>query len=189
MIKKPNGKWRICIDFTDLNRACLKDNFPLPRIDHLVDSTTGYELFSLMDAFSGYNQIKMHDEDEENTSFITEQGTYCYKVMPFGLKNTEATYQRLVNKVFKHQMGRNVKAYVDDMVVKSLMVDQHTSDLAETFTTLRKYNMKLNPNTYAFGVTLGKFLGFAIMQWGIETNPEKIQAILDMAPHRSIKET
>ncbi|XP_019055428.1 PREDICTED: uncharacterized protein LOC109115676 [Nelumbo nucifera] len=115
MVKKANGKWRICIDFTDLNRACPNDSFPLSRIDHLVDATIGYELLSFLDAFSRYNQIKIHVEDEEKTSFITEHGTYYYRVMPFGLKNAGATYQRLVNKVFKEQMGRNVEAYVDDM--------------------------------------------------------------------------
>ncbi|XP_019054094.1 PREDICTED: uncharacterized protein LOC109114991 [Nelumbo nucifera] len=153
MVKKANKKWKICIDFTDLNRACPKDRSPLQRIDHLVDTTTGHELLSFMDALSGYRQIKMHVEDEEKTLSIMEHGTYCYKVMPFVLKNTGVTYQQLVNKVFKHQMGRSVEAYVDDMVVKSLKADKHTSDLAETFATLKKYNMRLNPNKCAFDVT------------------------------------
>jgi hypothetical protein len=100
MVKKSNGKWRMCVDFTDLNNACLKDSFPLPHISALVDSTVGYELLSFMDAFSGYNQIFMHRFDQENTSFITNRGLYCYKVMPFDLKNVGATYQRLVNKMF-----------------------------------------------------------------------------------------
>ncbi|XP_010269798.1 PREDICTED: uncharacterized protein LOC104606351 [Nelumbo nucifera] len=172
----------IYIDFIDLNGACLKDSFPLPWIDHLIDATVGYELLNFMDAFSGYNQIKMHPEDEEKTPFITEHDTYCYKVMPFGLKNAGATYQCLVNKVFKNQMGRNVEAYVDDIVVKSQKAKAHTLDLDETFDTLRKFNMKLNPNKCAFNVTSGKFLGFFITQRDIETNPNKMQAILDMAP-------
>ncbi|XP_023891886.1 uncharacterized protein LOC112003895 [Quercus suber] len=92
MIKKSNGKWRMCIDFTDLNKACPKDSFPLPRIDQLVDSTAGHKLLSFMDTFSGYNQILMDEDDQEKTSFVTNQGLYCNKVMPFGLKNTEATY-------------------------------------------------------------------------------------------------
>ena len=103
MVKKSNGKWRMCIDFTDLNRACPKDSYPLPRIDTLVDSTTRHELLNFMDAFSGYNQIKMKEEDQEKTSFVTSQGLFCYKVMPFGLKNAGATYQRLMNKMFAHQ--------------------------------------------------------------------------------------
>ncbi|KAL5567230.1 hypothetical protein UlMin_030394 [Ulmus minor] len=88
-----NGNWRVCVDFTDLNKACPKDNFPLPRIDQLVDATAGHELLSFMDAYSGYNQIRMHQPDQEHTAFLTDQGLYCYKVMPFGLKNAGATYQ------------------------------------------------------------------------------------------------
>ena len=100
MVKKANGKWRMCIDFTDLKSACLKDSFPLPRIDQLMDSIAGYKLFTFMDAFSRYNQIQMAEEDQEKTTFITSQGLYCYRVMPFGLKNAGVTYQRLVNQMF-----------------------------------------------------------------------------------------
>ena len=101
MVKKANGKWRMCVDFTNPNQACLKDSFPLPRIDQLVDSTAGHKLLTFMGAFSGYNQILMAEEDQEKTAFITSQGLYCYRVMPFGLKNAGATYQRLVNQMFK----------------------------------------------------------------------------------------
>ena len=100
MVKKANGKWRMCVDFTDLNKACPKDSYPLPRVDILVDSTARHQLLSFMDAFSGYNQIRMHEVDQEKTSFVTSQGLFCYKVMPFGLKNAGATYQRLMNKMF-----------------------------------------------------------------------------------------
>ena len=97
MVKKANGKWRMSVDFTNLNQACPKDSFSLPRIDQLVDSTTGHKLLTFMDAFSGYNQIQMAEEDQEKTAFITSQGLYYYQVMSFGLKNAGATYQRLVN--------------------------------------------------------------------------------------------
>ena len=108
MVKKSNGKWMMCVDFMDLNRACPKDNYPLLRIDTLVDSTARHDLLSFMDAFSGYNQIKVNEEDQEKTSFVTSQGLFCYKVMPFELKNAGAMYQRLMNKMFMHQIGRNV---------------------------------------------------------------------------------
>ena len=101
MVKKANGKWRMCVDFTNLNKAFPKDSYPLPHIDQLVDSTASHQLLSFMDAFSRYNQIKMHDSDQEKMSFITSQGLFCYKVMPFGLKNARATYQWLVNKMFQ----------------------------------------------------------------------------------------
>ena len=97
MAKKANEKWRMCIDFTDLNSACSKDSFPLPRIDQLVDSTTRHKLLTFVDAFSEYNQIQMTEEDQEKTAFNTSQRLYYYRVMPFGLKNAGATYQRLVN--------------------------------------------------------------------------------------------
>ena len=109
LVKKANGKWQLCIDLTDVNRACPKDSFPLPRIDLIVDATAGHELLSFMDAFSGYNQINMYPDDQEKTSFVTAQGTYCYRVMPFGLKNAGATYQRLVNRMFQKQIGTTVE--------------------------------------------------------------------------------
>ncbi|XP_057962309.1 uncharacterized protein LOC131153877 [Malania oleifera] len=138
LVGKSNGKWHTYIDFTDLNKACSKDNFPLPRIDQLVDSTSRHEFLSFMDAYSGYNQILMHRANEEKTSFITERGLYCYRVMPFGLKNAGATYQRLVNRIFKDQFGKMMDEYVDDMLVKSLKVEEHYKDLREMFELLRR---------------------------------------------------
>ena len=102
MVKKVNGKWRMCVNFTDLNKACPKDSYPLPRFDILVDSTARHQLLSFIGAFSGYNQIKLAKTDQEKTSFVTNQGLFCYKVMPFELKNVGATYQRLMNKMFTH---------------------------------------------------------------------------------------
>ena len=157
-----NGKWTMCVDFTDLNGACPKDSYPLPRIDTLVDSTARHELLSFMNAFSGYNQIRMEETDQEKTSFVTSQGPFCYKIMPFRLKNAGVMYQRLMNKMFVHQIGRNVQVYIDNMLVKSVQEDDHLSDLRETFDTLQTYNMKLNPSKCAFRVTAGKFLGFMV---------------------------
>lgn len=187
LVKKANRKWRMCVDFTDLNKACSKDSFPLPRIDQLVDSTSRHKLLTFMDAFSGYNQIKMAKEDQEKTALIISQGLYCYKVMPFGLKNAGVTYQRLVNKMFSKQIGRNMEVYVDDMLVKSREEIAHLDDLKETFTTLREYQMKLNPNKCAFGVALGKFLGFMVSQRGIEANLEKERTILNMTSPKIVK--
>ena len=160
----------------------------MSRIDQLVDFTAGHKLLSFMDAFSRYNKIKMDEADQEKTSFITSQGLFRYKMMPFGLKNAGATYQRLVNHMFRPQIGRNVEVYVKNMLVKSLDERKHLEDLQETFDTFRQYDMKLNPSKCAFGVSSGKFLGFMVLHRGIEANPDKIQAILDMKPPRSIKE-
>ena len=152
LIKKANCKWRLCIDFTDINRACPKDSFPLPRIDLIVDTKTGHELLIFMDAFSGYNQISMDPSNQEKTSFVTSQGTYCYGVMPFGLKNAGATYQRLVNKMFQKKIGASMEVYIDDMLIKSVKAELHITHLAEAFQILKSYNMKLNPAKCAFGV-------------------------------------
>ena len=188
LVKKANGKWRLCIDFTDINKACPKDIFPFPRTDLIVDATAGQELLSFMDAFFGYNQISMDPNDQENTSFVIAQGTYCYRVMPFGLKNAGATYQRLVNRMFQKQISATMEVYIDDMLVKSTTADLHIAHLSEAFQILRNYNMKLNPGKCAFGVSAGKFMGFIVNHRGIEENPDKIKAMLDMPSPSRIKE-
>ncbi|XP_059654681.1 uncharacterized protein LOC132301448 [Cornus florida] len=145
LVKKANGKWRLCVDFTDLNKACPNDSFPLPRIDMLVEGTAEHELLSFMDAYFGYNQISMYTSDREKMAFITDRGLYCYKVMLFGLKNAGATYQRLVNAMFKHQIGRNMEVYVDDMLVKSLKAEDHLTDLCLPFFRVLRKALKWTP--------------------------------------------
>nr|KYP55078.1 Retrovirus-related Pol polyprotein from transposon 297 family [Cajanus cajan] len=188
MVKKSNGKWRMCTDYTNLNKACPKDAYPLPNIDRLVDGAFGHKFLSFLDAYSGYNQIRMHLQDEEKIAFITETANYCYRVMPFGLKNAGATYQRLMNKIFSDHIGRSMEVYVDDMVVKSGDVSAHAQDLTEVFQALRHHQMRLNLEKCVFGVSGGKFLGFMLSNRGIEANPDKCQAILDMKSPGNLKE-
>ena len=128
----------------------------MPRIDQIIDSTAGSELLCFLDAYSGYHQIRLEEDDELKTSFITPFGVFCYKTMPFGLKNAGATYQRCTQNCFKEQIGRNVQAYVDDVVIKSQQADSLINDLTETFNNLRKYKMKLNPGKCVFGVPADK---------------------------------
>ena len=130
----------------------------------------------------------MDPDDQEKTSFVTGQGTYCYRVMPFGLKSAGATYQRVVNRMFQKQIGTSMEVYIDDMLVKSTTAELHMAHLFEAFQILREYNMKLNPAKCAFGVSAGKFLGFIVNNRGIEANPDKIKVVLDMPPPSSIKE-
>ncbi|PKA60509.1 RNA-directed DNA polymerase like [Apostasia shenzhenica] len=167
----------MCVDFRTLNQACPKDAYPLPRIDTMVDRTFGYEVMSFLDAFSGYHQIRMTKEDEEKTAFTTDYGTHCYNVMPFGLKNAGATYQRMIDE-----------AYVDDILVKSKTLTEHLSDLRETLDTLRRYNLKLNPAKCTFDAASGNFLGYLVSARGIEANPDKISTILNMPSPRTAKE-
>ena len=141
-----------------------------------------------MDAFSGYNQISMDPDDQDKTSFVTGQETYCYRVMPFGLKNAGATYQRLVNRMFQKQIGSSMEVYIDDMLVKSTTAELHIAHLSKAFHILREYNMKLNPAKCAFRVSARKFLGFIVNNRGIEANPNKIKVVLDMPPPSNIKE-
>jgi hypothetical protein len=180
MVKKANGKWRMCIDFTDLNKACPKDEFPLLRIDSLVDAAASSELMSLLDCYSGYHQIWMMKEDEPKTSFITPSGTYCYLRMPEGLKNAGGSFSRMTAKVLHSQIGRNVLTYVDDIIVKSMKQENHIADLQETFANFKQAGLKLNPEKCVFGVKKGKFLGCSVSTKGIEANPSKIEAILRM---------
>ena len=155
VVKKKNGKWRICIDFTNLNEASPKDSYPLSKIDQLVDATAGYERMSFLDAYFGYNHIKMNENDRIHTTFITKRGLYCYKVMPFGLKNAGTTYQRLINRMFSEHIGKKVEAYIDDMVIKSKKLKDHAKDMEELFEVFRKFRMKLNPLKCVFGVSSG----------------------------------
>ena len=178
----------MCVDFTNLNKACPKDSYPFPQIDHLVDLTTGHQLLSFMDVFFGYNQVKLEESNQEKTSFVISQGFFYYKVMRFELKNAGATYQRLVNKMFVRLIKQNFEVYVDDILVKSKEEDHHLNDLKETFETLCLCGMKLNPSKCVFEVSSGKFLGFMISQQGVEANPDKIQAILEMNPLKNVKE-
>ncbi|KAL0319759.1 UNVERIFIED_CONTAM: putative enzymatic polyprotein [Sesamum radiatum] len=142
----------MCIDFKDLNKAYPKDFYPLLRIDQLVDSSSSCELLSMMDASQGYHQIMLAPEDSKKVNFISSSGTFYYVAMPFKLKNAGATYQRLVDKIFGPQIGRNIEVYVDDMLVKSKTAEDHIANLEETFAVLRKYRLKLNRAKCAFGV-------------------------------------
>uniref|UniRef100_A0A2N9EXI5 Integrase catalytic domain-containing protein n=1 Tax=Fagus sylvatica TaxID=28930 RepID=A0A2N9EXI5_FAGSY len=159
-VPKKDGKVRMCVDYRDLNRASPKDNFPLPHIDTLVDNTATNVVFSFMDGFSGYNQIKMAEEDKSKTAFITHWGTFVYDVMPFGLKNAGATYQRAMVTLFHDMIHHEIE----------------------------KYQLRLNPNKCAFGVTSGKLLGFIVSGRGIEIDPAKVQAIRSMPAPKTEKE-
>ncbi|KAK1678802.1 hypothetical protein QYE76_039650 [Lolium multiflorum] len=163
--------WRMCIDYTNLNKACPRDPFPLPRIDQVIDSTAGCELLSFLDAYSGFHQIPLKKEDQIKTAFITPHGAYCYVTMPFGLRNAGATYQRCMQKCLFDQIGKNVQVYVDDIVIKTKVKDTLIDDIRQTFDNLRRFRMKLNPAKCTFGVPAGKLLGFLVSSRGIEVNP------------------
>ena len=186
--EKEEWKMESCIDFTDLNKACPKYPFPLPQIDQLVDSASGHAQLSFLDAFQGYHQIPMSVANQEKTAFITPRGAYCYKVMPFGLKNVGATYQRMVTKMFGHLIGKTVEVYIDDMLIKSLRDEDHAADPLQVFDTLRESHLRLNASKCTFGVGSGKFLSYMVSRRGIKANLDQIAALVELVKPRSIKQ-
>jgi hypothetical protein len=177
LVEESDGSWWMCIDYTSLNKVYPKDEYPLSRICQIVDSTTSCELLSFLDVYSGYHQISLVVDDEEKIAFITPFRIFCYTKMTFELKNGGATYQKCIHIVLEPQIGRNVKAYIDNIVVKSKKQDDLLDDLKETFNNLHKYNMMLNPIKYIFGVSSGKLLNYMVSSWGIDANPKKVEAI------------
>ena len=186
VVKKKSEKWRVCVDFTDLNKAYPKDLFPMPRIDQLVNVIAGHPQISFLDAFQGYHQIPLTVDDQEKTAFVTPIGNYHYKVMSFDLKNARSTYERMTTRMFEPQLGKSIKVYIDDMVVKNKVVPEHVKDLGDIFEILRRHKLHLNTSKCSFGVGSSKFLGYMITHKGIEVNslqsprnPKKVQGLLE----------
>jgi hypothetical protein len=188
MVCKKNGKWQMCTNITDLNKCCPKDDFPLTRIDQIIDSTVGSDIMALLDYFSVYHQIWLHRDDEEKSSFITSFGTYCYMRMPEGLRNAGPTFCRMMKAALKDQVGRNLLSYVDDIKVASKKKASYNSDLLETFANMHEAELKLNPDKCVFGVTWGKVLVCLVSTKGIKANLDKIKAVLQMQPLQIRKE-
>ena len=176
------------MDFRNLNRACPKDKFSLLNMDLLIDSTTGSAMFSFMDWFSGYNQIRMAPREAEKTAFRTPMDNFYYTVIPFGLKNASATYQRVMTAIFHDMMHQELEDYVDDIVVKSRRREEHFHMLKMVFERCRAFKLRMNPLKCAFGVSSGKFLGFLVHNRGIDVDPAKATAIATMRPPDTVKE-
>jgi hypothetical protein len=173
VLKKNKVDWRMCVDYTDLNKHYPKDPFGLLRIDQVVDSIVGCSILSFLDCYSGYHQISLAKEDDEKTAFITPFGAFCYTSMPFGLKNARATYQRAIQTCLANHWGKRVEAYVDDVVIKIENLENFIEDLQLVFNSMRRYQWKLNLEKCVFGVPAGKLLGFIVSHQGIEANPER----------------
>jgi hypothetical protein len=187
VLKKNEVDWHMCVNYTDLNKHCPKVPFGLPRIDRVVDSTTGCSMLSFPDCYSKYHHISLAKEDEEKIAFITPFRAFCYTSMSFGLKNIGATYQRAIQMCLADHWGKRVKAYVDDVVIKTVNPGDFIEDLQQVLNSLRCYRWKLNLEKCVFGVPARKLLGFIISHQGIEANSEKIESILRMEPTRSQK--
>jgi hypothetical protein len=188
IVPKANGKLRMCIDYTSLNKACPKDPYSLPRIDQIIDSTSGCDLLSFLDAYSSFHQIRMSKEDRRHTAFVTVDGIYCYVVMHYRLRNALPTFVRALSKTFGDLIRDKVEIYINDIVVKTREGSTIVEDLTLVFGKLRATRTKLNPVKCIFGVSAGKLLGFLVSYRGIEANPEKIKAIEVMRPPARIKD-
>ena len=176
------------MDCCNLNKACSKDEFPLPNVDLLVDSTVGSSMFSFMDGYSGCNQIHMAVKDAKKTAFRTPIENFYYIVMPFGLKNVGATYQRDMTAIFHDMMHKEMEDYVDDIVVKSKTKAGHFQILEQVFERCRKYKLRMNPMKCAFRVSIGNFLGFLVHHRGISVDPAKATAIATMKRSTMVRE-
>jgi hypothetical protein len=188
LVEKSDGYWHMCIDYTSLNKACPKYEYLLPRICQIIDFTASCELLSFLYAYSGYHQISLAINEEEKITFITSFGVLCYTKMTFRLKNGRATYQKCVHTVLQSQIERNVKAYIDDIVVKSEKRGDLLDDHKETFDNLHKFKMMFNPKKCIFGMSSGKLLGYIVSSWGIDANPKNVEAIENLQPPRTRKE-
>ena len=180
-IMKNNGKLRVCINFRDLNNATPKDEYDMLIANMLIDLAIGHEIVSFMDGYSGYNQIYIAEEDVPKTAFrsLGALGTYEWVVMPFGLKNVGATYQRAMNKIFHDFIGKFMETYIDDVVVELNAKREHLKNLKQAFNKMRMHKLKMNPLKCAFGVIARNFLGFLVQKKGIEVNKNKTKAILE----------
>ena len=187
-LKKKNGQIRCCIDFKNLNRVCLKDEFSLPNMDMVIDSTAGNAMFSFMDGFGEYNQILIAPRDAEKTVFRLPIGNFYYTMMPFGLKNANTTYQCTMTAIFHDMMHHELEDYVDDIVVKLRRRENHVKVLRKVFERCRLFKLRMNSLKCAFGVSAGKFLGFLVHSRRIDMDPVKATAIATMIPPTIVKE-
>jgi hypothetical protein len=185
-IDKKGGSIRVCVDYRDINKACPKDNFPTPFVDQIVDDCADSEIFSLMDGFSGYNQINIVPEDQHKTDFICPWGTFAYRKLPFSLKNAGAMFQHAMSYAF-HDIKHIVQPYLDNLSAHSLRRVDHPTHLRAIFVRCRFYRIRLNPHKCVFCVESDHLLGFIVSRHGIWVDPIKVEAILNLPPPSSLR--
>jgi hypothetical protein len=178
-IDKKGGSICVCVDYRDINKACPKDNFPTPCVDQIVDDCAGSEIFSLMDGFSGYNQINIAHEDQHKTAFVFPWGTFAYRKLPFSLKNVGTTFQRAMSYAF-HDIKHIVQPYLDNLLAHSLHRVYHPTHLRAIFVCCRFYCIRLIPHKCIFCIESGRLLGFIVSRHGIRVDPIKVEEILNL---------
>jgi ribonuclease HI len=187
-VRKKNGEIRLCVDSRNLNKCSRKDNYPLPKMEHMLQKVSGSKVMSFIDGFSGYNQIAVHPDDKEKTGFTTPWGTFMYEKMPFGLMNAGATFQRAMDIAFIGEKDKFVLIYLDDITVFSSSHELHLQHLRKTFMKCRKYGISLNPKKSNFALKEGKLLGHIVSEEGIKIDPKRVEAIRNLSLPRSKKD-
>jgi hypothetical protein len=187
-VRKKNGEIRLCVDFRNLNKCSRKDNYPLPKMEHILQKVSRASVMSLIDGFSGYNQIAVHADDREKTTFTTPRGTFMYEKIPFGLMNVGATFQRAMDISFVGEKDRFVLIYLDDITVFSHSHEDHLQHLRKTFLKCRNYGISLNPKKYHFSLRDNKLLGHIVSIDGVKIDPSRVEAIQKLSLPRSKKD-
>lgn len=177
-----------CVYFRNLNNVSLKDNYPLHKMDHILQKVVGSNRISLLDGFSRYNQVLIHPEDQHNTTITTPWGTFMYVKMSFCLMNVGATFQREMEIAFADEIDKLIVIYLDDIIVFSKTDEEHLHHLRRVFEKCRKYVISLNPKKIIFGLEEGKLLGHIISKEGIRIDPNRVETILKIDPPRNKKE-
>jgi hypothetical protein len=176
-VRKKNGEIRLCVDFRNLNKCSLKDNYPLPKMDYILQKFVGAKRISVLDGYSGYNQISLMEEDKNKTAFTTPWGTFMYEKMPFGLMNVGATFQRAIDIAFIGEKYKFVVICLDDITVFLASNEEHLQHLKQTFEKCRRYGISLNPKKSHFAMEEGKLLGHIVSPEGIKIDLERVKAI------------
>jgi ribonuclease HI len=187
LVRKKSGEIRLCVDFRNLNNSSLKDNYPLPKMDHVLERVVGANRMSMIDGFSGYNQISMNEQDKEKTTFTTPWGTFMYDKMPFGLMNVGATFQRAMDIAFIGERDKFIVIYLDDLMVFSKSDKEHLVHLKQTFENCRRFGLSLNPRKLHFAMQEGKLLGHVVSKDGIKIDPKRVEAIDTINIPRNVK--
>jgi ribonuclease HI len=187
-VRNKNGEIRLCVDFRNLNKCSRKDNYPLPKMEHILQNVLGSKVMSFIDGFSGYNQITVHPDDREKTSFTTPWGTFMYEKMPFGLMNAGVTFQRVMDIAFVGEKDKYVLIYLDDITVFSSSHEHHLQHLRKTFLKCRRYGISLNPKKSNFALKEGKLLGHIVSANGVRIDPKRVEAIKSQSLPRSKKD-
>ena len=188
VVEKKNGKLRLCVDYRKLNNVTKKDSYPLPRIDDMLETLSGSTWFSSLDMASGFWQVEMKPEDREKTAFVTKYGIYEFTVMPFGLCNAPATFQRLMDTVLQGILWHFVIVYIDDINIGSRTFSEHLEHLKQVFERLRNAGLKLNPEKCFFFEKKLVFLGHVVSNEGIQTDPDKIAAVKNFPIPRDVSQ-